>query len=128
MTWVPILLAERSASLRYLVLRDLLEVPKNDTELMELERLRTQDRILTDLLDLQDDDGSFRTMDGSRDSWRGIWSTSQALLRLAYLGFDSSFPAVKQAAEFLFSQQEQDGSWALPDEKRERENCSDGLA
>ena len=121
MTWVPILLAERSASLRYLVLRDLFELPKNDTELMELERLRTQDRILTELLDLQEDDGSFRTLDGSRDSWRGIWGTSQALLRFGYLGFDSNYPAVKQAAEFLFSQQELDGSWALPDEKSERD-------
>ena len=48
-------------------------------------------------------------------------STAFALARLAFLGFDHHLPAVERAAEFLFSQQQSDGSWPLVREEEDSE-------
>ena len=40
MTWLPLLLADRSPCLRVLVLRDLMKRPKDDSEVQELMELR----------------------------------------------------------------------------------------
>lgn len=121
MTWIPLLLADRSPNLRWLVLRELLQRKEQDPELQELAHLREGDPLVQDLLGLQAPDGSFRTADGANDSWEGLHATSRVLLTFAYLGFDSHFPAVERAANYLFSRQGVDGSWPLPISKSERE-------
>jgi hypothetical protein len=121
MTWVPLLLADPSPNLRLLVLQELLGRAPGDPEVLELAALRETDEIVQGQLSLQGKDGSFRSQDGMSDPWRAIRSTSQALLRLGYLGFGAEYAAVQRACEYLFSMQSKDGSWPLPKVKAERE-------
>jgi hypothetical protein len=115
MTWPALLLADPSACLRWLVLRDLFHRPADDPELEELAPQREFDPLVTDILALQDADGSWPAgvlalgrAGGSRTQMTAI-----ALARLGYLGFDGAHPAVARAAHYLFSKQRPDGSWPL---------------
>lgn len=121
MTWAPLLLADRSPCLRWLVLGELLQRPEDDPELQELSILRQADPLVERLLVLQRPDGSFGSADGSSDSWEGLHTTSQALFTLGYLGFGRGYPAIEKGADYLFSRQRTDGSWPLPVSKSERE-------
>ena len=113
MTWIPLLLADPSPCFRLLVLRELLGRSTDDPEVQETVALRETDPLVTDLLALQEPDGTWRGPDGVT---RGepIRSTSQALMRLGYLGFRADHPAVRRGAEALFSLQQADGSWPIP--------------
>jgi hypothetical protein len=115
MTWAALLLADPSPCLRFLVLRQLLELPADDPEVLELARLRLADPLVTSLLSEQQVDGSW--IGGSHaygaTGASVVLSTAFALARLGYLGFDPTHPAVAKAAAFLFSQQQPDGSWML---------------
>lgn len=42
--------------------------------------------------------------------------TAFALARMGYFGFDANHPAVQRGSEYLFNQQQADGSWPLSDE------------
>lgn len=121
MTWAPLLLADPSPNLRLLVLCELLGRPDTDAEVRELVALREQDPLVRDQLVLQDEDGAWRAREGGGESWQWIQTTAQALIRLGYLGFGPEHPAVQRGAEYLFAQQEKDGSWPLPTSKTERE-------
>jgi len=118
MTWLPLLLTDPSPCLRWLVLRDLFHRPADDPELQELAALRDTDGRATEILALQDADGSWAA--GSLALGRAGGSrtlmTAFALSRLGYLGFDGEHPAVQRGAEFLFSHQRADGSWPLSEE------------
>lgn len=122
MTWAALLLADPSPCLRTLVLRELLHREENDPEIRELDGLREKDTLVSDLLRLQASDGSWRGGDllGSepRDE---VLTTSQALIRLGYLGFGPDHPAVQRGAEYLFSRQREDGAWELPRNRPETE-------
>ena len=116
MTWVPLLLADRSPSLRYLVLTELLGHPVDDSEVQELMNLREEDPLIASLLSLQKDRGNWKDLDQAGYTIGGsIRATSAALMRLGYSGFDRGHPAVKRGAEYLFSKQRKDGSWPLPE-------------
>jgi len=116
MTWVPLLLADRSPSLRHLVLTELLERPNNDTEVRELQVLRDEDPLITTLLSLQKEKGNWKDLDQAGYTIGGsIRATTAALMRLGYLGLDKSHPAVQRGATYLFSKQRKDGSWPLPE-------------
>lgn len=121
MTWIPLLLTDPSPNLRLLVLRELLHRSPDDEEVRELEVLRLQDPIVQDLLAFQNADGSWLPREGGSDNWSGIRTTTQALLRLGYLGFGPEHSVVTRGAEYLFSQQLKDGSWPLPENKAESE-------
>jgi len=114
MTWAPLLLADPSPCLRLLVLRELLGRPKEDEEIQELAELQKEDPLYMDLSRLQEVDGSWsaRAVYGSSPGG-GIKPTAQALMRLGYLGFGSGDPVVSRGADFLFSLQEEDGSWPM---------------
>ena len=118
MSWLPLLLADPSACLRWLVLRDLFERPAGDPELAELDELRQYDPQVTDLLGLQDADGSWQSgvLAAARRSGSRTMATAFALSRLGYWRFDGSHPAVRRGAEYLFKQQLSDGSWPLMEE------------
>ena len=109
---VALLLADPSPCLRLRVLRELLDYPDDDPEVQELTALRDQDPLVVDLLNRQVDDGSWeadgRLWQGSRQR-----ATFLALMRLGYVGFGTAHPAVQRGAEYLFSQQQDDGSWSL---------------
>jgi hypothetical protein len=115
MTWPPLLLADPSACLRYLVLRDLFGRPADDPELVELLPGRESDPLAAEILNLQGEDGSWRpgVLAIGRAGGSHMLMTGLALTRLGYLGFDASLPAVARAAEWLFDQQRPDGSWPL---------------
>ena len=115
MTWIPLLLADQSPNLRYLVMRNLLNRSENDSEVKELHSLRINDRFISNLLKLQSKKGYWEKGDfvGGAHSTKPF-ATAQALVRMGYLGFTSDFPAVKKGAEYLFSLQKADGSWSLP--------------
>ena len=113
MTWTPLLLADPSPSLRLLVLRDLLNRPANDDEIMELKQLQENDPYLTRFLALQNGDGSFRSGEGGGGVLGGIRLTAQAMMGLGYFGLGPHHPAVKRGAENLFSYQHADGSFPL---------------
>jgi hypothetical protein len=110
------LLADRSPSLRYLVLRELLGRSQDDKEVKELANLREEDPIIKDLLSLQKENGKWKDLDQAGYTIGGtIRATSAALMRLGYLGFGKDHPAVKRGAQYLFSKQRKDGSWPLPE-------------
>lgn len=112
MTQAALLLADRSACLRLGVLRDLLQRGKDDPEVGELLALRDQDPPVRELLALQQADGSWRmSVDTGRGDARA--STAVALTRLGYLRLDREHAAVQRGAEWLYSQQQSDGSWPL---------------
>ena len=125
MTWLPLLLADPSPCLRYLVLQDIFHKPVDDVELLELAHLRETDPLILEILSLQESDGSWRpnSLASGRQGSNRILVTANALTRLGYLGFDSSNPGVKtpgcvkRAAEFIYTQQSPDGSWPLADEQ-----------
>ncbi len=118
-----LLLADPSACLRYRVLRDLFKFPGDHPEVLELENLRLADQLLSGLLALLDADGSWRGgFLGDLASGGVLQATGYALARLAFLGFDRQDPAVQSGAEFLFSQQQLDGSWPLL-----RDGVGDGI-
>lgn len=118
MNWLPLLLADPSACLRWLALRDLFGRPADDPELTELAGLRQFDPQVTDLLGLQEPDGSWRTgaLAAAGRAGSRTLMTAFALARLGYWGFDASHTAVQRGAEYLFSQQQADGSWPLAEE------------
>jgi hypothetical protein len=113
LTLAPLLLADPSPSLRLLVLRDLLNRPQNDEEVLELKKLQKEDSLVLRLLELQNRDGSWREGETGGSTLGEVRLTAQALMGLGYLGLGPEHPAVKRGAEFLFSQQESDGSWPL---------------
>jgi hypothetical protein len=115
-TWIPLLLADPSACLRRLVLRELLKDPIDNPEVLELDSLCEEDTLVAGLFKSQSPDGSWKAGDLPGTQPRSkYFVTSQVLLRLGYLGFSSSHPAVQRAAEYLFSFQAVDGSWPLPE-------------
>ena len=126
MTWIPLLLADPSPSLRYLVLRDLLHKKENDSELLELQELQKTDSLITNLVKLQQTDGSWIKGDfvGGAHSTKPF-ATAQALTRLGYLGFTSDFTPVRKGIDFLLSLQRSDGSWPLP-KNREKQLLEGG--
>jgi len=115
MAQAALLLADRSACLRMLVLRELLHRSADDAEVLELERLAGSDSVAADILGSQDLDGSWS---GARLAWVArvprLQATSVALQRLGYLGFGPRHRAVQEGAGYLFSAQQPDGSWPLP--------------
>ncbi|OGO18566.1 MAG: hypothetical protein A2Z14_13065 [Chloroflexi bacterium RBG_16_48_8] len=122
MTWVPLLLSDPSPCFRLLVLRDLLHRQEDDPERQELITLQDIDPLVTELLQNQNPDGSWKRI-GINDNAPGgaLQVTAQALTRLGYLRFSSDHPAVRQAADFIFSLQKPDGSWPQPKDFQEKE-------
>ncbi len=123
MNWMPLLLADPSACLRWLALRDLFERPPDDPEMIELAGLRQSDPQVMELLGFQESDGSWlagvQPASGHAAPGRSgsrTLATAFALARLGFWGFDAAHPAVKRGAEYLFSQQQADGSWPLAEE------------
>jgi hypothetical protein len=112
MTWVALLLADPSPSLRSLVLRELLGRPEDDPEVQELTGLRETEPLVADLLSLQEPDGSWSSVEPASRGAR-LRATALALMRLGYLGLGPDHPAVAAGAEFLFSIQREDGAWSL---------------
>ena len=113
--WLPLLLADPSPCLRWLVLRELMDRPDKDQEVNELAALRLSDSLVTDLLGQQKPDGSW-PQGGSGSTGSSIQRTAQALMRLGYLGFGPDLPAVARGAEYLFSVQQVNGAWPLAPE------------
>lgn len=115
MTWLPMLLADPSPCLRRLVLRDLFHRPEHDPELRELASQLETDPLATQILELQDADGSWKIGLSAPGTAGGghIYSTAFALTRLGFLGMDRSHPSIARAAEYLFGRQLPDGSWPL---------------
>jgi hypothetical protein len=118
--WAPLLLADPSPSLRLLVLRDLLDVPADHPEILELTSLREQDPLVADLLKTQEREGAWSQIHASTRNGL-VLETTQALTRLGFLGFGPEFPAVRKGSEFLFSQQLDDGSWPRVSEMKDTE-------
>jgi len=113
LTWTPLLLADPSPSLRLLVLRDLLNRPEDNEEIHELKKLQEEDPLILKFLKLQNKDGSWRSGEGGGAVLGKIRLTAQALMGLGYFGLGPEHSAVKQGAEFIFAQQQEDGSWPL---------------
>jgi len=109
MNWTPLLLTDPSPNLRYLVLKYLLDEPD---EAAELEKQRLEDPIIKQLLSSQNPDGSWSQESIMGNAPNGkVQVTAQALTRLGFLEIEH--PAVEKAAEYLYSQQQKDGSWPL---------------
>lgn len=113
MTWLPLLLGDSSSALRYLILKDLLSRDESDEEVLELKKLRLEDPIITSLINAQNPDGSWDSSEMlglQLDS--PIRNTAQAMYRLGYLGFQKDHPAIKKAANYLFTHQLENGAWS----------------
>jgi len=116
MTWAALILADSSPCLRWLTLTRVLGRSNEDTEVRELGELKECDPLFKELVKRQADDGSWGADDIKGSPHNRSLTTSQALLRLGFLGFDHSQPVVERAAKFLFHRQRSDGSWPLPDQ------------
>jgi hypothetical protein len=113
-TWIPLLLADASPCLRWLVLKALLERPADDPEVVELAAARARDPLVSGLLLRQAEDGSWPLAAlPDMASASPLRVTAIALMRLGYLGFGVDHPAVQRGAEYLFSRQRPDGAWPL---------------
>jgi len=89
-----------------------------EEEVQELSEMRDLDPLVANLFKLQKPDGSWDSFDLSRvTSSANLQISSMALQRLGYFGFDSSCPSVQKGAEYLFSKQQEDGSWPIPGKK-----------
>jgi hypothetical protein len=112
--WAPLLLADPSPCLRWLVLRRVLQFPTDHPEVLELEAQRIDDPLASELLDRQAPDGSWM-LDPAEPS--PLKSTALALGRLGYLGLawgtGPAAVAARRGAEYLFACQAPDGSWPL---------------
>ena len=119
MTWAPLLLTDPSPNLRILVLRELLNRPDDDEEVQELLLLREKDPIVESLIKTQLPDGSWSSVDltGKVSTTGNLQATSQALVRLGYLGFDKDHKIVRKATDYIFSKQKNDNSWPIPTSK-----------
>lgn len=114
MTWIPLLLTDPSPCLRYLILTELLDYSNEVEEVQELSEMRELDSLVENLFKLQKSNGSWDSFDLTRiTSSANLQITSMALQRLGYLGFNSSNSVVQKGAEYLYSKQEEDGSWPL---------------
>ncbi len=119
MTWIPLLLTDPSPCLRYLVLTELLHLSEDEEEVQELSEMRESDPLVKNLFNLQKPNGAWDSFGISQiTSSENLQITSMALQRLGYFGFDSTHPVVQRAAEFLFSKQQNDGSWPMPGKKQ----------
>ena len=109
---VRLLLADRSACLRYRVLSERLAASDEAAEVLPL---MLTDPVIKDLLELQSDDGHWAVGDGA---WRGngnpLLLTAVALRRLALAGLTRSFEPVARGVEWLFSYQRETGEWPRP--------------
>lgn len=115
MTWIPLLLADRSPNLRYLILRNLLHYPDDDEEVTELKHMREEDPLVRFLLSSQNDDGSWSDLDGSVSQRKNpVRTTSLALLRLGYLEFPKDHPSIIKGVEYIFKEQQKNGTWPIP--------------
>jgi hypothetical protein len=114
MTWAPLLLADPSPCLRWLALRHVFQLPEDHPEVRELEPQREADSLAAGLLARQKEDGSWKPEPEVGSTTK---STALALARLGCLGFSADHPAVQRGAEYLFSQQQADGSWPLLPER-----------
>jgi hypothetical protein len=92
-----LLLADPSPALRRRVLTELLDVPDDDPEVRELTALARRDPSLDE-----------RATD--------LRKTAFQLCRLAYAGFGCDHPRVRELAEQVFARQQADGSFPLPRE------------
>jgi hypothetical protein len=117
MTWVPLLLADRSPILRRLVLKDLLNRRDNDKEILELNKIMEDDPLIVGLLARQSEDGSWSSLDTEGTQTKNkVRETSFALLKLGYFGMPKEHPAITRGVNFIFSKQRKDGSWPIPTE------------
>jgi hypothetical protein len=120
MTWAPLLLADPSPCLRWLVLRELLGRAEEDTEVRDLAELRKHDPLVAGLARTQQDDGSWKAEEpASRGN--ALLVTARTLTRLGYLGFGPDLPMIRQGAEYLFANQRRDGAWPLGSEAEQDE-------
>lgn len=94
-----LLLADRSPTLRRRVLVELLEVPADDPEVVDLTARQRRMPEIAGLVAPAADEG-VREL-----AWR--------LCRLAHAGFGRDEPAVAEIAERVFERQAPDGSWPL---------------
>lgn len=118
MTWIPLLLADKSVTLRYLVLKNLLQKEEDHEEVLELKKLRLEDPLVKDLIKFQNPDGSWSASDTIGLRLQGaLRNTAHALIRLGFLGFDGTYPPIQKAAEFLFRHQLDNGSWPIKNGK-----------
>jgi hypothetical protein len=129
MSWASLLLADPSPCLRILVLSELMQRSDSDAEVQELLDLRETDPIVARLLSMQFKDGSWKeeAFEGNISGGR-IQATSLAMVRLGYLGFSSEHPSVQRAAEFLFKEQRNDGSWPRPNVLENEEKGKEGYS
>ena len=106
-----LLLSNPSINLRLMTLK---HFSANKNEIRELESVRINDRFIQDLVNLQNENGSWDTITPLTAVHNNrIISTSLALSRLGYFGFGKEFPPVNKGAEYLYSLQKKDGSWPL---------------
>lgn len=119
MTWIQLLLTDRSPCLRYLVLTELLHYSEDNEEVQELLEIRESDPLVEDLFKLQKINGAWDSLGTNQLTYcDNLQITSMALQRLGYFGFNSSHPVVQKAAEYLFSKQQNNGSWPMPGKKK----------
>jgi hypothetical protein len=117
-TWIPLLLTDPSPCLRYLILTELLNLKENDDEVQQLAEIRESDQLVKILSELQKPNGAWNSLGNTQTTYGdNIQLTSMALQRLGYLGFNTSYSLVQNAAEFIFSKQQEDGSWPIPGKK-----------
>lgn len=112
--WIPLLVTDPSPNLQYLVLTELLDDKENKQEIIKLAELRITDALIKQIIEQQNDNGSWNPGILYNSDHRTVFQTTcDVLKRLGYLGFDSTFKSVSKGIEYIFNLQNDDGSWAI---------------
>jgi len=109
-----ILLADSSAILRQLVLKEIFNYKDDNPEVLELESLKAEDPLVIPYLESQEKDGSWSDKAGFKNSKSGkFYYTCCVLKRLGFLGYTVNAPVIREGVAFLLSRQNKEGAWPL---------------
>lgn len=106
-----LLLADPSPALRLRVLTELLDVPPDDPEVVDLVARRAASAELAELVDTEPGD---------------LKEAAWLLCRLGYAGLDRDHPRVRALAEQVFARQRADGAFPLRAFRTEGQRLDDG--
>ena len=103
MTWIPLLLADPSPSLRILVLKNLLNKSEDDEEVKELREIQMKDPLIEKTLESQLENGSWEAKAlGSIAPGGNIQTTSQELVKLAYLEYPKTDNIISPTTAIMY--------------------------
>ena len=125
MVSTALLLTDPSPHLRLLVHKNLLHTPVQNSEIIELEKLCTEDPLINEIISPENiihtqgplspyTKGGGNKTAGTRETggFSSVWKAAHILKGLVYLGYPHDHPVVQKGAAFILDRQNPSGSWS----------------